>query len=83
MALRKCLRAIVGTPEVVLSGRAVSDLTLEKLILKVPASGNCLSPARRRACIDTIIAKPLVSERTACKVLVTASLHATQDPKDP
>ena len=32
--------------------RAVSDLTLDKLILQEAARGNYLSPARRRACIE-------------------------------
>ncbi|WP_158806869.1 IS3 family transposase [Beijerinckia sp. L45] len=49
--------------------RAVSDLTLEKLILKEAAFGKLLSPARRRACIDTVVAKHGVSERFACRAL--------------
>ena len=34
--------------------RAVSDLTLEKLILSEAAKGKLLSPARRRACINQV-----------------------------
>ncbi|MEO4002030.1 IS3 family transposase [Mesorhizobium sp. CAU 1732] len=49
--------------------KAVSDLTLEKLILKEAAFGKLLSPARRRRCIDHVMAKFSVSERFACKVL--------------
>ncbi|MGP2490699.1 IS3 family transposase [Mesorhizobium sp. PUT5] len=49
--------------------KAVSDLTLEKLILKEAGSGKLLSPARRRRCVDHVVAKLSVSERFACKVL--------------
>ncbi|QGZ35206.1 IS3 family transposase [Brucella anthropi] len=49
--------------------KAVSDLTLEKLILKEAAFGKLLSPARRRRCVDHVVAKFSVSERFACKVL--------------
>ncbi|MFM8859054.1 MAG: IS3 family transposase [Methylocystis sp.] len=49
--------------------KAVSDLTLEKLILKEAAFGKLISPARRRLCIDRVIAKFGVSERLACRVL--------------
>ncbi|MFC3724645.1 IS3 family transposase [Neoaquamicrobium sediminum] len=49
--------------------KAVSDLTLEKLILKEAAGGKLLSPARRRRCVDHVMAKFCVSERFACKVL--------------
>ncbi|ULB10219.1 IS3 family transposase [Cereibacter azotoformans] len=49
--------------------KAVSDLTLEKLILKEAAFGKLLSPARRRACIDHVRRKLGVSERVACRVL--------------
>src|SRR5206468_512317 len=34
--------------------RAVSDLTLDKLILQEAAQGKLLSPARRRACIEHV-----------------------------
>ncbi|MGC9420801.1 MAG: IS3 family transposase [Rhodovulum sp.] len=49
--------------------KAVSDLTLEKLILREAAFGKLLSPARRRACIDHVRQKFQVSERFACRVL--------------
>ncbi|WP_204114533.1 IS3 family transposase [Shimia biformata] len=49
--------------------KAVSDLTLEKLILAEAAKGKLLSPARRRACIEHIRKKFRVSERLACRVL--------------
>ncbi|MDD9728280.1 IS3 family transposase [Roseovarius sp. SK2] len=49
--------------------RAVSDLTLDKLILAEAAKGKLLSPARRRACIDRVRAELNVSERRACRVL--------------
>ncbi|NOC46453.1 IS3 family transposase [Ruegeria sp. HKCCD7559] len=49
--------------------RAVSDLTLDKLILTEAAKGKLLSPARRRACINHVRHKLRVSERRACRVL--------------
>ncbi|MBM3492652.1 MAG: IS3 family transposase [Alphaproteobacteria bacterium] len=49
--------------------KAVSDLTLEKLILREAAFGKLLSPARRRRCIDHVMTKFDVSERLACRVL--------------
>ncbi|NOE24865.1 IS3 family transposase [Ruegeria sp. HKCCD6157] len=49
--------------------RAVSDLTLDKLILTEAAKGKLLSPARRRACIDHVRSQLKVSERRACRVL--------------
>ncbi|NOD85543.1 IS3 family transposase [Ruegeria sp. HKCCD6119] len=49
--------------------RAVSDLTLDKLILTEAANGKLLSPARRRACINHVRHKLRVSERRACRVL--------------
>ncbi|MCH2250721.1 MAG: IS3 family transposase [Cognatishimia sp.] len=49
--------------------RAVSDLTLDKLILTEAAKGKLLSPARRRACIDHVRSQFNVSERRACRVL--------------
>ncbi|WP_128253721.1 IS3 family transposase [Falsirhodobacter deserti] len=49
--------------------RAVSDLTLDKLILSEAAPGKLLSPARRRACIDHVCDERGVSERRACQVL--------------
>ncbi|WP_132665862.1 IS3 family transposase [Rhizobium sp. PP-CC-3G-465] len=49
--------------------RAVSDLTLDKMILTEAAKGKLLSPARRRACVDHVTAELGVSERRACRVL--------------
>ncbi len=49
--------------------KAVSDLTLEKLILREACLGKLLSPARRRRCIDHVMTKFDVSERMACRVL--------------
>ncbi|WP_209508270.1 IS3 family transposase [Ruegeria sp. HKCCSP335] len=49
--------------------RAVSDLTLDKLILTEANKGKLLSPARRRACIDHVRSQLNVSERRACRVL--------------
>ena len=49
--------------------RAVSDLTLDKLILKEAARGKLLSPTRRRACVATVQSRFGVSERRACQVL--------------
>ncbi|WP_122072972.1 IS3 family transposase [Pseudophaeobacter sp. EL27] len=49
--------------------RAVTDLTLDKLILSEAAKGKLLSPSRRRACIDLIRSKMKVSERRVCRVL--------------
>ena len=46
--------------------RAVSNLTLDKLILSEAAKGN---PARRRNCIDFVLRKFGVCERSACRVL--------------
>nr|WP_319947754.1 IS3 family transposase [uncultured Shimia sp.] len=49
--------------------RAVSDLTLDKLILKEAAFGKLLSPSRRRSCIEHIRSQFKVSERRVCRVL--------------
>ncbi|MFV1876069.1 IS3 family transposase [Nioella sp.] len=49
--------------------RAVSDLTLDKLILSEAAPGKLLSPSRRRACIDLVRSQMKVSERRVCRVL--------------
>ncbi|UWQ74978.1 IS3 family transposase [Leisingera sp. M658] len=49
--------------------RAVSDLTLDKLILTEAAKGKLLCPARRRACIDHVRSLFRVSERRVCRVL--------------
>ena len=47
----------------------MSELTLEKLILKEAAAGKMVSPSRRRGCVEHVVAKLGVSERTACRVL--------------
>ncbi|MBL8707405.1 MAG: IS3 family transposase [Rhodospirillales bacterium] len=49
--------------------RAVSDLTLDKLILFRGRKGKLLSPARRRACIAHVRTVLKVSERRACAAL--------------
>ncbi|WP_395689192.1 IS3 family transposase [Aestuariivirga sp.] len=49
--------------------KAVSDLTLDKLILKEAAPGKLLSPARRRACIAHVRQALSISERRACTAL--------------
>ncbi|MEP1520172.1 IS3 family transposase [Ascidiaceihabitans sp.] len=49
--------------------RAVSDLTLDKLILREAAFGKLLSPSRRRACINHVRSQFKVSERRVCRVL--------------
>ncbi|MGB6922773.1 MAG: IS3 family transposase, partial [Methyloceanibacter sp.] len=49
--------------------KAISDLTLDKLILQEAAPGKLLSPARRRACIEHVRHDLHVSERRACAAL--------------
>ncbi|WP_421701028.1 IS3 family transposase [Aliiroseovarius sp.] len=49
--------------------RAVSDLTLDKLILSEAAPGKLLSPSRRRACVEHVRSQFHISERRACRVL--------------
>ncbi|NNF78095.1 MAG: IS3 family transposase [Rhizobiales bacterium] len=49
--------------------RAVSDLTLDKMILTEAAPGKLLSPSRRRRCIDHVRQTLGVSERRACRTL--------------
>ena len=46
--------------------KAVSDLTLDKLILKEALGGKLLSPARRRQCVDHLQTELGISERRAC-----------------
>ncbi|MBL6934720.1 MAG: IS3 family transposase [Alphaproteobacteria bacterium] len=48
--------------------RAVSDLTLDKLILTEASPGKLLSPARRRVCIDRLRDELRLSERRICRV---------------
>ena len=49
--------------------RAVSDLTLDKLILKESCIGKLLSPSRRRAYIDLVRSQMKISERRVCRAL--------------
>jgi putative transposase len=49
--------------------KAVSDLTLDKLILTEVLNGRCLSPELRRSLVDNVRAALGVSERRACRVL--------------
>jgi putative transposase len=49
--------------------RAVSDLTLDKLILTKAVNERLPSPELRRACIESVEAALGVSERRACRVL--------------
>jgi putative transposase len=49
--------------------RAVSDLTLDKLILIEAANERLLSPELRRACVENVRTALGVSERRACRVL--------------
>jgi hypothetical protein len=49
--------------------RAVSDLTLDKLILMEVLNGRCLSPELRRTSVDNVRAALGVSERRAFRVL--------------
>lgn len=49
--------------------KAVSDLTLEKHILKEAERAAPLSPARRRTCTELIRSGMKVSERRLCRVL--------------
>ncbi|WP_192966535.1 IS3 family transposase [Phycobacter azelaicus] len=60
--------------------KAVSDLTLDKLILAEAAKGKLLSPARRRACIDHVRTRFHLSERRACRVL---GQHRSTQRKEP
>ncbi len=49
--------------------RAVSDLTLDKQILKGGGPGKLVSPSRRRQCIDHVRGRLGISERSAYRVL--------------
>jgi putative transposase len=49
--------------------RAVSDLTLDRLILMEVLNGRCPSPELRRSSVDYVRAALGVSERRACRVL--------------
>jgi len=63
----------------------VSDLILDKLILKEAAEGNFSPPPRRRDRIKAVIKCLPVSERRACKVLGqnrSAQLYAARGRDD-
>ena len=60
--------------------KAISDLTLDKLILKEALEGKLLSPARRRQCVDHLQAELGISERRACAV---AGQHRSTQRKRP
>jgi putative transposase len=49
--------------------RAVSELTLDKLVLMEVLNDKCLNPALRRTFVDNVRAVLGVSERRACRVL--------------
>ena len=49
--------------------RAVSDLTLDKMILGGGGAGKLPSPARRRAWVEHVVTELGVPERRACRVL--------------
>ncbi|HZZ24302.1 MAG TPA: IS3 family transposase [Roseiarcus sp.] len=49
--------------------RAVSDLTLDKMIPDRGRTGKLLSPLRRRACIDHVRSELKLSERRVCRAL--------------
>src|SRR5688572_15125226 len=49
--------------------KAISDLTLDKLILREGCPGKLLSPARRRAVIDHVRSVLHLSERRTCAAL--------------
>ncbi|MFZ2099507.1 MAG: IS3 family transposase [Oricola sp.] len=49
--------------------KAISELTLDKLILKEALGGKILSPSRRRDCVRHVRSRIDVSERRACAVI--------------
>jgi len=49
--------------------RAVSDLTMDKMILKRGAAGKIVSPSRRREAVDHVRAVLRVFERRACRAI--------------
>ncbi|MCA0423171.1 MAG: IS3 family transposase [Proteobacteria bacterium] len=63
--------------------RAISDLTLDKMILAEAAKGKLLSPARRRACIDHVRSELKLSERRVCRVLGQHRSTQRRRPKGP
>ena len=63
--------------------KAVSDLTLDKLILKEAARGNLLSPARRRACIEHVRTSPACLRASCLCGARAASLDTAQAAAGP
>ena len=60
--------------------RAVSDLTLDKMILTDGRrGGKLLSPSRRRRCIEHVREVLGVSERRACRTLGPTPINTAQD----
>ena len=53
--------------------KAVSELTLDKQILKESPVGKILSPSRKRACVDHVRSQLAVSERRACRPAAPAT----------
>ena len=49
--------------------RAVSDLTLDKVILQEAARGYFQSPSHRRRCVQAVCEGLMISERRACRAL--------------
>ncbi len=62
--------------------RAVSDLTLDKLILAEAAKGSFLSPSRRRACVDHVTAETWRHRETSVPGIGAASIDAAEDSDD-
>ncbi len=56
--------------------RAISDLTLDKLILQGERQGKLLSPARRRRCIDQV--REVLGRVRAARVRVLGQHRSTQ-----
>jgi hypothetical protein len=63
--------------------RAVSDLTLDKLILTEAANERLLSPEHRRTCVEAAKAALGVSERRACRVLGQHRSTQRKRPRSP
>jgi putative transposase len=63
--------------------RAVSDLTLDKLILMEVLNERCPSPELRRNSVDNVRAALGVSERRACRVLGQHRSTQRKVPKTP
>lgn len=62
--------------------RAVSDLTIEKLILKEAAFGNFQAPPIA-ALVELVVAKHDIYERLACRVLGRFDRHKVRSRQDP